>query len=127
MATDFNSSTPLYMQIIDYIKGEIISGKRSAGSKVESVRDMAQTMGVNPNTVQRAFAELERQGLMYSERTSGRYITTDEKLVRTIKENSVMQIVKDFVDAMVKSGFTEDDIVRLIKEYFEGGSNNAGN
>lgn len=119
MKPEFNSSTPLYLQIIDFIKSEIVSGKREPGSKVESVRDMAQTLGVNPNTVQRAFSELERQGLMHSERTAGRYITDNKNLVKSIKEKSAMMTIKDFVDSMVKTGFTEDDIIRLIKEYFK--------
>ena len=99
MKMEFTSSTPIYIQIIDEIKREIVSGDRKPGSKVEPVRDMAQSMGVNPNTVQRAFAQLEREGLMFTERTSGRYITTDEGLISSVKEGSVMQNVAEFVSS----------------------------
>jgi GntR family transcriptional regulator len=108
------------MQIIGEIKREIVSGERQPGVKVEPVRDMAQMMGVNPNTVQRAFAELEREGLMYTERTSGRYITTDEKRIHAVKEESVMKNIADFVEQMQKSGFTKEDILRLVQNYLEG-------
>jgi GntR family transcriptional regulator len=125
MKIEFNSSTPIYMQIMSEIKREIVSGEREPGSKVEPVREMAQSMGVNPNTVQRSFAELEREGLMFTERTSGRYITADEKLINTIKEESVMQNIAEFVNLMLKSGFTKEDIMRLIKNYLEGDNSNV--
>lgn len=121
MKPEFNSSTPLYLQIVDFIKSEIISGRRPYSSKVESVRDMASMLGVNPNTVQRAFQELERDGLMHSERTLGRFITDNAELIKDIKEKSAMEIIKTFVDSMIKSGFSEEDIIRLIKQYFEEG------
>lgn len=120
MKLEFSSSAPIYIQITDEIKREIVSGERQPGSKVEPVREIAQTMGVNPNTVQRAFAELEREGLMYTERTSGRYITNDTKIIHTVKEESVMKNIADFVDQMLKSGFTKADILRLLQTYLEG-------
>lgn len=120
MKLEFTSSAPIYMQIISEIKREIVSGERQPGIKVEPVRDMAQTMGVNPNTVQRAFAELEREGLMYTERTSGRYITTDAERIHAVKEESVMKNIAEFVEQMQKSGFTKEDILRLVKNYLEG-------
>jgi GntR family transcriptional regulator len=122
---EFSSAAPIYMQIMDEIKREIVSGERKAGSKVEPVRDMAQRMGVNPNTVQRAFAQLEREGLMFTERTSGRYITADVKLINTIKEESVMNNVAEFVGHMLKSGFSKVDILRLVKNYLEEGGSNG--
>jgi GntR family transcriptional regulator len=122
---EFNSSAPIYMQIIDEIKHEIVSGEREPGSKVEPVRDMAQSMGVNPNTVQRAFAQLEREGLMHTERTSGRYITADTELINTVKEESVMQSIAEFVELMIKSGFSKADILRLVQNYLEGGGGNG--
>lgn len=125
MKIEFTSSAPIYVQIIDEIKREIVSGDRKPGSKVESVRDMAQSMGVNPNTVQRAFAQLEREGLMYTERTSGRYITTDAQLISSVKEESVMQNIADFVTLMLKSGFSKEDILRLVKNYLEGDNGNG--
>lgn len=125
MKIEFNSSAPIYIQIINEIKREIVSGEREPGSKVEPVREMAQKMGVNPNTVQRAFAQLERDGLMCAERTAGRYITGDSKLIKEVKGESVMQIVEEFVKAMQKSGLSKKDIIGLVEKYLERCEDNA--
>lgn len=114
---EFNPNMPIYLQIMEEIKRQIVSGEKKPGSKVESVRELAQTMGVNPNTMQRAFAELEREGLMYTERTSGRYITTDDKLIREIREESVNKIIDEFIELMQKSGFNKEDILNLIEKH----------
>lgn len=121
----FSSASPIYIQIIEEIKREIVAGARQPGSKVETVREMAQEMGVNPNTVQKAFAELEREGLMYSERTSGRYITSDVDLIKRVKEEAIVSTIAEFVDRMYRSGFTNEDIVRLVSKYLEGDKNNG--
>lgn len=119
MKIQFNSTAPIYLQIVDEIRRQIISGERTAGSKVESVRDLAAEMGVNPNTMQRAFAELERDGLMFAERTSGRFITQDTGLVRRMRESSVKEQIAAFVEAMRKSGFSKDEILRLLEDYLK--------
>jgi GntR family transcriptional regulator len=116
---EFNPTIPIYLQIIDEIKRQIASGERNPGSKVESVRELAQTMGVNPNTGQRAFAELEREGLMYTERTAGRYITTDISRIATLKEESAKSMIGEFVRVMLQSGFSKQDILRLVKAFME--------
>lgn len=116
---DFNPTVPIYLQIIEVFKRQIISGERAPGSKVESVRDLAQTMGVNPNTGQRAFAELERDGFLYTERTSGRYITTDISRIQRLKEELARSMIAEFVERMLKSGFTKQDILRLVQTYME--------
>lgn len=121
----FSSASPIYIQIIEEIKREIVAGARQPGSKVETVREMAQEMEVNPNTVQKAFAELEREGLMYSERTSGRYITSDVDLIKRVKEEAIVSTIAEFVDRMYRSGFTNEDIVRLVSKYLEGDKNNG--
>ncbi|HEX2938087.1 MAG TPA: GntR family transcriptional regulator [Ruminiclostridium sp.] len=125
MKIEFSSASPIYIQIIGEIKREIVSGERQPGSKVETVRDMAQEMGVNPNTVQRAFAQLEREGLMYTERTTGRFITSDVDLIKKVKEESVVSSIAEFVGLMQKSGFSKDDILRLVQNYLEGDGSNG--
>lgn len=119
MKIDFNPSVPIYIQIIEVIKRQLVSGERQPGSKVETVRDMAQRMGVNPNTIQKTFAELEREGLMFTERTSGRYITTDSKRISKVREESVGGYVKEFIDKMKSAGFEKDDILRLVGSYLK--------
>lgn len=119
MKIDFNPTVPIYLQIIDFIKRQIVSGEREPGSRVETVREMAQTMGVNPNTGQRAFAELERQGLMVTERTAGRYITGDTTRIAKLKEEMATGMIEEFIRHMMNSGFSKEDILRLVKEYLE--------
>lgn len=116
----FKSSEPIYTQIMAEIKREIVSGEQKAGAKVEPVRDLARTLGVNPSTVQKAFSELEREGLMYTERTSGRYITTKEERIRQLRGDSLMQTVADFVDLMRRSGLTPEEIEKMVHEYLKG-------
>ncbi|MCB2338692.1 GntR family transcriptional regulator [Clostridium estertheticum] len=120
---EFNPNIPIYLQIIAEIKRQIVSGEMDPGGKVDSVRDLAKNMGVNPNTMQRAFAELERLKLIYTERTSGRFITKDSQLIEKIKAESVRGQVSDFVEIMSKSGFHKLDILRLVKEFMEESEN----
>nr|WP_242822105.1 GntR family transcriptional regulator [Ethanoligenens harbinense] len=122
---EFRASEPIYTQIMDEIKRQIVSGERGPGDKVEPVRDLARMLGVNPNTVQRAFSELEREGLMYTERTSGRYITADRERVSRVREQSLMQTVADFVGRMRQSGLMDTDIVGLVQQYMDGGATNG--
>lgn len=119
----FNPTMPIYLQIMDEIKRQIVSGERAPGSKVESVRELAQSMGVNPNTGQRAFAELEREGLMYTERTAGRYITPDKGRIALLKEQSARRLIGEFAGQMLGSGFSKEDILRLIKVFMEESDN----
>lgn len=114
---NFNPTVPIYLQIIDLIKRQIVSGEREPGSRVESVRELAQAMGVNPNTGQRAFAELERQGLMITERTAGRYITGNTARIAVLKEEMAAGMIEEFLRHMMNSGFTREDILRLVNEY----------
>lgn len=119
MKVEFSPTVPIYLQIIEMIKRQIISGGRVPGSRVESVRDLAQSMGVNPNTGQRAFAELEREGLIITERTTGRYITADVARITKLKEELAQNMIGEFVDLMLKSGFSKQDILRLLEEYLK--------
>jgi len=119
MKFEFNPNTPIYLQIIEEIKRQIVFGEREPGIKVESVRDLAQIMGVNPNTMQRAFVELERERLIYTERTSGRFITMDSNLIKKIKDESINKEISEFVQLMKKSGFAKADILRLVDTFME--------
>ena len=118
---EFKPSEPLYLQIMNRLKRQIVSGRRKPGDKVEPVRELAQMLAVNPGTVQRAFSELEREGLLYTERTSGRYITTDSGRIRRLREELVGQIVADFVGHMRKTGVADGEILELVRRYLQGG------
>lgn len=117
MKSTFDSTIPIYLQIMEKIKQQIVSGSRQPGSKVESVRELAQEMEVNPNTMQRAFAELERSGLLYTERTAGRFITKDTARINQVREDSAKTVITDFFDAMKRLGFSAADIAQLVNKY----------
>ena len=79
MVWKFNDEQPIYQQIISQIKERIVAGEWKAGSKLKSVRELALEAGVNPNTMQKALAELEREGLVYSQRTAGRFVSDNKE------------------------------------------------
>ena len=86
MPWNLDSSRPIYLQIIERVQMDIITGRYQPGDKLPSVRDLAQEAAVNPNTMQKALSELERSGLIYSQRTSGRFITEDKELIHQMKK-----------------------------------------
>ena len=115
MDKKFDNNIPIYLQIIDEIKIMIASGSLKLGEKLPSVREMAQNLGVNPNTIQRAFSVLEQEGLVFAERTAGRYITNDEVIIMNLKENLATEELNKFLDYMKKIGFTKEEIIEKIK------------
>jgi DNA-binding transcriptional regulator YhcF (GntR family) len=120
MQWDLNSERPVYLQLIEQIQAGIISGYFKPGDKLPSVRDLAADAAVNPNTMQKAFTELERTGLVYTNRTSGRYITSDEKLIKDLKEQSALNEIKDFLSKMKQLGLEADEIIELINSIAKG-------
>lgn len=116
MKIKFDSGRPIYMQIVEAFKIKIASGEIAGGQKIEPVRELAGEMGVNPNTIQKALSELERIGLMYTERTSGRYVTRDEQVIKGLKREISLGMVSGFMHQMHELGMTNDEIVELIKE-----------
>ena len=115
MDKKFDNNIPIYLQIIDEIKIMIASGSLKLGEKLPSVRELAQNLGVNPNTIQRAFSVLEQEGLVFAERTAGRYITNDEVIIMNLKENLATEELNKFLDYMKKIGFTKEEIIEKIK------------
>ena len=114
MKWHFTNDSPIYSQIIEQIKAGIITGDFPAGEKLPSVRDMASEAGVNPNTMQRAMAELEREGLVHSQRTSGRLVTDDESIISQAKRSLAIRHVEEFLSAMGALGFSREDTVQLL-------------
>lgn len=106
MKWSLDSDLPVYIQLIEQIQAGIISGHYRPGDKLPSVRDLAAEATVNPNTMQRALAELERMGLVYANRTSGRFITSDETMIRKLREQSAEEQIIMFLDRMKQLGFS---------------------
>lgn len=116
MAWELKSDRPIYMQLLEHIKLDIISGKYLPGDKLPSVRDLAEEASVNPNTMQKALAELERLGLVYTQRTSGRFITEDVKMIKGIKESIAREQITEFFQSMKKLGFSTEETIQLIEK-----------
>lgn len=114
MQWNIDSERPVYIQLIEQIQAGIISGHYSLGDKLPSVRELAAQAGVNPNTMQRALAELEQTGLIYTHRTSGRYITSDVEMIRKLKKQSGKDIVLDFIERMKQIGYEKEEILEIV-------------
>lgn len=115
MRWGITSDRPVYIQIMEYIQSQIISGYYKAGDRLPSVRDLATEASVNPNTMQKALSELERLGLINTNRTSGRFITNDNQVIKDIKKTIANNYINDFFSNMYRIGFNKDDIIALIK------------
>ena len=116
MAWHFDGEKPIYSQIIEHIKLSIISGEYKPGDKLNSVRDLAQVAGVNPNTMQKALSELENSGLIYTNRTSGRFITDNVSLIEAKKKELAREKTLSYLSAMEKLGYSAKDCLNLISE-----------
>lgn len=119
MPWNLDSSRPIYLQIIERVQMDIITGRYQPGDKLPSVRDLAQEAAVNPNTMQKALSELERSGLIYSQRTSGRFITEDTELIHQMKKGLAAAEVSAFVAHMKQLGITPEEIRQLLAETIE--------
>ncbi|EOS26178.1 hypothetical protein C806_01394 [Lachnospiraceae bacterium 3-1] len=119
MTWNLNSDRPIFIQIIEKIQVDIISGFYKSGDKLPSVRELAQEASVNPNTMQKALSELERTGLVYSQRTSGRFITEDTTMIDQLKSKLAKEIVTEFWDNMQKLGFQKEETISLLAKTIE--------
>ena len=116
MAWELKTDRPIYTQLQDHIKLCIISGKYLPGDKLPSVRDLAEEAAVNPNTMQKALAELERLGMVYTQRTSGRFITEDIQMIEDLKKNIAKEQITEFFKAMKKIGFSVQETIQIIEK-----------
>lgn len=121
MAWNLDSDRPIFAQIVERIQLDIISGVYKPGDKLPSVRELAGEAAVNPNTMQKAFAELERTGLVFSQRTTGRYITEDVNMIAELRNNIAQSKVIELISHMHKLGFTNEEILNLMKAILEKG------
>ena len=116
MPWNLNSERPIYFHIMERITMDIISGIYKPGEKLPSVRELAQEAGVNPNTMQKSLSELERTGLLYSQRTSGRFITEDMTMIEKTKTDLASEQIKEFLKKMEYIGFTKQATIKLIEQ-----------
>jgi GntR family transcriptional regulator len=115
MSWNFNDDRPIYVQLMEQIQLRIVSGIYKAGDKLPSVREMAADAAVNPNTMQKALTELERTGLVFSQRTSGRFITEDISMIKDIRSGLAKEQIEKFLFNMEKIGYTKQETIELIE------------
>ena len=120
MPWNLTSDRPIFIQIIEKIQMDIISGIYRPGDKLPSVRELAAEASVNPNTMQKALSELERTGLVYAQRTSGRFITEDNAMIDRLKGELAKEIISQFLENMQRLGFKKEEAVSLMTETLKG-------
>lgn len=121
MPWNLDNDRPIYLQLMERIQHDIISGVYQPGDKLPSVRDLAVEAAVNPNTMQKALSELERCGLVHSQRTSGRFITDDASLIKEMKTGLAREHIRDFLEQMRKLGFSDEDTLEIIRDTIKKG------
>ena len=114
MEINFNNNSPIYMQIVEKIKQHIIAGELEIGSRLPSVRDLANDFKVNPNTVQKALSELESMGLIFTERTNGKFVTVDCELLLEYKKVLADELTNEYIEKMKKIGFSKAEIIKRL-------------
>ena len=112
----FDNERPIYIQLVEKIRIEIISGKLKSGERIPSVRELALTARVNPNTMQKALMELENEGLVYTERTNGKFVTDNQELIEKMKKELAKEKVNNYLNDMKNIGITFQDAVKYLQE-----------
>ena len=111
---NFNPSIPIYLQIMDSIQQDIITGQLARGERIESVRSLSEKYGVNLNTVQRACTELERKGVINTQRGIGSFVTDDEGVIAKMKSDISTNMVTEFIQGMQRIGFSQEEILTVV-------------
>ncbi len=124
----FQSDKPIYLQVVEDVKMKILCGDLHPGDKLESVREMAARLSVNPNTIQRAFLELERQGFIVTQRAVGRFVSEDNQFLEIYKQQRIRDTIQQFVEEMARYGMKPKDVIAYLTEQedkYEGVNNNT--
>jgi GntR family transcriptional regulator len=117
---EFDTTKPIYIQIMEKINKKIVRNEWKAGDKLPSVREMAIQTGVNPNTIQRTYSELERMGIVETRRGQGTFVTENVEVIERLREQLKRDIVADFIRNMTELGFTMNDIIASLKDFSRG-------
>lgn len=118
MVKDFQTSKPIYIQIADHLSSQIVRGEIRAGEKLSSVREMAIHSGVNPNTIQRTYSEMERMGIVETKRGQGTFVTENEQVLKVLKIRLQADIISAFVQNMKELGFSQEEMMDGLEQYF---------
>lgn len=116
---DFNNNLPIYIQIMNLLKTKMASEELNGGDKLPSVREFSKELKVNPNTIQRAYQELEREEFVFTQRGMGTFVTENIETIKNLKKKMASGLIDQFFIQMKNLGFTSNEIMELISEYFE--------
>ena len=119
MSWEFQDHLPIYAQLMDTLKRRIITGRYLPGEKLPSVRELAAEAGINPKTVQRAFSELEREGLIYTQRATGKYVTENADEIKSARRALAKTQVAEFLSNMQSLGYSVGDVIVLLQSFNE--------
>ena len=119
MSWEFQDHLPIYAQLMDTLKRRIITGRYLPGEKLPSVRELAAEAGINPNTVQRAFSELEREGLIYTQRATGKYVTENADEIKSERQALAKTQVAEYLSNMQSIGYSVGDVIVLLQSFNE--------
>ncbi|MCI8554235.1 MAG: GntR family transcriptional regulator [Clostridiales bacterium] len=118
----FDSGLPIYLQLMQQIRQRIVRGEWPPGTRVPGVRELAVECGVNPNTMQRALAELEREGILFSERTAGRFVTRSTEEIERTRDRMARELTSAFLEQMGTMGYSREQIAALLLSWKDAGS-----
>ena len=116
---NFNPTIPIYLQIMDSLKKDILSGALAPGERLDSVRGLAAKFGVNLNTMQRACSELEREGLIQTQRGVGSFVTQEESMIKSLEKEMIDHKIKEFLEEMHSAGLSDKEILTAIEKGFK--------
>ncbi|MCH5252987.1 MAG: GntR family transcriptional regulator [Lachnospiraceae bacterium] len=119
MLWNLSGDRPIYLQLMEQLKYQILSGKYQLGDHIPSVRDLAAEAAVNPNTMQKALAALEQEGLLVNGRTTGRTVTTDESMILNMRRDLAATVLSDFQHSLNRLGFSEEEIREFIRNEYQ--------
>ena len=122
MPWNLDNNRPIYLQLVERIQMDIVSGVYHAGDKLPSVRELAADAAVNPNTMQKAFTELERSGLVYTQRTNGRYITEDQERISRVREELARECTQSYLSNIRRLGYEREQALALAQKILEEGT-----
>ena len=116
MSESFDASRPIYAQLVERLKAKILAGSYPPGGHLDSVRDLAAAVGVNPNTMQRALQDLESRGLLQAQRTAGRTVTANDTVLQALRRKRAATLARDFLQQMHALGMTAAEVETLLRE-----------
>ena len=120
MSWTFDNKKPIYLQIMEKIKLQIVSHALEPNQQLPTVRELASEAGVNPNTIQRALSDLEREGFVYSKRTTGRFVTEDKALIAQSRKQLSEEELEHFVSSMIHFGYEKEELPGVVGDYIKG-------